>query len=180
MQWRYVVPVLVFAALFGVFALVLKRSGSGDYNPGQIISPLVGRAAPAIRLPAVHDANETVDTASLSGKPYLINVWATWCGGCREEHPTLLALAREGKVPIVGVDWSDDRAQAQQWLARLGNPYTLNGFDGDGRVAVELGVYGAPETFLVDAKGIVQYKHVGPLNTEVWRREFLSRLGELP
>ena len=176
MQWRFLIPVVVFVALFGVFALVLKRTGTGEYNPSEIISPLLGKPAPVIRLPDVSDPNKFVDTSEYAGKPYLINVWATWCAGCRDEHPTLLAIARQNVLPMVGVDWSDDLTQAQRWLATLGNPYTLNGFDSEGRVSVDLGVYGAPETFLVDAQGLLQYKHVGPLTMEVWQREFLPRL----
>jgi len=180
MQWRFVIPAVVFAALFGVFAFVLKRTESGNYDPHAIQSPLLGKPAPQFRLAQVEDPAKVVDSQSFAGKPYVVNVWATWCAGCRDEHTTLLEIARQSVVPIIGVDWNDELEPAQRWLNVLGNPYVATGFDNNGKVAIDLGVYGAPETFLVDAQGIVQYKHVGPMTLDVWQREFLARLQAAP
>lgn len=177
MKLRFVAPAVVFAVLFGVFALMLYRTHSGEYDPRSIgISPLLGKVAPQFQLSEVEDINKTVDTKSFAGKPYVVNFWGTWCVACREEHPALLAIAKQNAMPIIGLDFDDDRQQAQRWLGALGNPYSITAFDGGGKVAIDFGVYGAPETFLIDAKGIVVYKHTGPMTVEVWQREFVSRI----
>jgi len=177
MKWRFIAPALVFAALFAVFGLMLYRTHSGNYNPRDIgASPLLGKPAPQFSLAQVENIAKTVDTRTFAGKPYVVNVWATWCVACREEHATLLALARQNVVPIVGLDWNDDLSQAQRWLGALGNPYVATAFDSNGKVAIDFGVFGAPETFLIDANGIVQYKHAGVMTIEVWQREFITRL----
>jgi cytochrome c biogenesis protein CcmG/thiol:disulfide interchange protein DsbE len=167
---RYLIPALIFAALVAFFAIGLQR------NPRYIPSPLIGKPAPQFELQAVEDPTRTVRTRDFHGRPYVLNVWGTWCAGCRLEHETLLQIARSGVVPIVGLNWKDDRSLAQQWLEQLGNPYVVTAFDPEGRAGIDWGVYGAPETFLVDANGIVQYKHIAPLTMEVWEREFLPRL----
>ena len=175
MQWRFVIPAVVFAALVGVFVFVLNGSETGAYDPRDIESPLVGKRAPEFRLPLVADATRVIDSRDLLGKPYVINVWGTWCVACREEHPTLMDIARQNQLPLIGIDWNDERDQALRLLASMGDPYTLNVFDGDGKVAIDLGVYGAPETFFVDAQGIIQYKHKGPLTMQIWQEQFLAR-----
>ena len=106
----------------------------------------------------------------------MLNVWGTWCVECRDEHDALLDIARQNRVPLVGLNWKDDDDAAQQWLAQLGNPYSVVAVDREGRTAIDFGVYGAPETFFIDADGLVQYRHVGAMTPEVWEREFLSRL----
>jgi cytochrome c biogenesis protein CcmG/thiol:disulfide interchange protein DsbE len=169
-SWRYIVPALIFVALVAFFAIGLKR------DPRYIPSPLIGKAAPAFDLSAVEDPARRVRTSDLRGKMYVLNVWATWCVGCREEHETLLQIARTNVVAIVGLNWKDELSLAQQWLTQLGNPYVMTAFDPEGRAGIDWGVYGAPETFLVDANGIVQYKHIAPLTMEVWEREFLPRI----
>jgi cytochrome c biogenesis protein CcmG/thiol:disulfide interchange protein DsbE len=105
-----------------------------------------------------------------------VNIWGTWCPGCRDEHPVLLEIARRKVVPIVGIAWRDDAQAAQQWLHQLGNPYTATALDADGRVGINWGAYGAPETFLVDAKGVVIHKLTGPMSIEIWEREFVPRI----
>jgi cytochrome c biogenesis protein CcmG/thiol:disulfide interchange protein DsbE len=117
--------------------------------------------------------------ADLRGQISLVNVWGTWCVGCRQEHDTLLAIAASGEVPIYGLNWKDDTLQARAWLQRLGDPYAATGVDADGRVAIDWGVYGAPETFLIAADGTVVYKHIAPLNLDIWQREFLPRIRKL-
>jgi cytochrome c biogenesis protein CcmG/thiol:disulfide interchange protein DsbE len=137
---------------------------------------LIGKPAPLFSLGDVLDPAHTVSNAALKGQVYVLNVWGTWCVACREEHEALLAIARERVVPIIGLDYMDEREKAKQWLAQLGNPYQAVAFDTDGRTAIDWGVYGAPETFLVDAQGRVVYKFISPMTPEVWEHEFLPRI----
>jgi cytochrome c biogenesis protein CcmG/thiol:disulfide interchange protein DsbE len=167
---KYVVPLAAFA-LLGVFlGLGLNR------DPTFVPSPLIGKPAPAFTLPSLQNPDDIVDSAELRGRPYVLNVWATWCLPCRQEHEVLVEIARRRQVPIVGLNWKDDAATARQWLVELGNPYAVVAQDSEGRVAIDWGVYGAPETFLVDANGVVQYKHITPMTLEIWNREFVPRL----
>ena len=167
---RFLLPVVIFGLLVVVFWLGLGR------DPSLVPSPLIGKPAPAFNMPRLNDPNERLTDADLRGQVSLLNVWATWCSGCRQEHETLLAIAATGEAPIYGLNWKDDDLQARAWLARLGNPYAATGVDADGKVAIDWGVYGAPETFLIDADGTVLYKHIAPLNMEIWAREFLPRI----
>ncbi len=173
---RYWLPVAIFLALGAVFAFTLTKIGRGELDVRQIDSPLIGKAAPQWELPTLQDAATKIGTNELAGKPYVLNVWGTWCFACREEHASLLQIAGQTDVPIVGLNWKDERDLAQQWLAQLGNPYTHVAFDSEGRVAIDWGVYGAPETFLVSPKGVVLTKHVGPMTEQVWRKKFLPLL----
>ena len=169
---KYLVPLAVFVVL-GLFLWNgLHR------NPGDLPSPLVGRQAPAFKLPSLEDPNYVVDSAELRGRPYVLNVWATWCVGCRHEHPVLMQIAQRRQIPIIGLAWKDDPQAAREWLVRLGNPYAVVADDRDGRVAIDWGVYGAPETYLVAADGRVLYKHIAPLTLEIWAREFEPRIAE--
>lgn len=158
---KYFLPLGIFA----IMALFLYR-GLG-IDPRLVPSPLVGKPAPTFSLPALEDPGKTVANGDLLGKVSLLNVWATWCGSCRAEHQVLMSLARKGEVNIIGLNYKDTRPEAQQWLKSLGNPYVVNAFDADGRVGIDWGVYGTPETFVIDRKGMVRYKHVGPLTAEV-------------
>jgi cytochrome c biogenesis protein CcmG/thiol:disulfide interchange protein DsbE len=169
-MWKFIVPFGLFA-LLGVFLYVgLHR------DPSYVPSPLVGKPAPEFSLPSLQDPAYPVSTKDLAGRPWVLNVWGTWCAGCREEHPVLLQIARNTSVPIIGLDWKDDAAEAQRWLAELGNPYAAVAFDSEGRVAIDWGVYGAPETFLIGADGTVLYKHIAPMTLEVWATEFEPRI----
>jgi len=170
-MWKFLVPLAVFALLGAVLALGLKR------DPSFVPSPLIGKAAPNFKLPSLESADYSVDSAELRGRPYVLNVWATWCTACRDEHEVLLQIARLKQVPIIGLNWKDDPAAARQWLEQLGNPYAAVAQDTEGRVAIDWGVYGAPETFLVGADGRILYKHITPMTLEVWNREFVSRFG---
>jgi len=143
---------------------------------GKINSPLVGKSSPPWQLSTLTDAHRMIGSGDLRGRWYLLNVWGTWCGACRDEHQELLTIRHTSRIPIIGIDWMDDDAQALDYLAQLGNPYVTVGVDHDGRAAIDWGVYGAPETFLVDPQGVIVYKHIGALTADVWRREFLSRL----
>jgi len=176
MKWRFAIPLALFVALFGVFGWMLYRSKSEHYDPSFIESPLLGKAAPQFRLPRVEDPLQFVDSRDYAGAMFVVNVWGTWCPGCRQEHPVLLEIARQGLVPIVGIATKDTVADARRWLDTLGNPYVATALDEEGRAAIDWGVYGAPETFLVDAQGRVVYKHIAPLTMDVWEREFVSRI----
>lgn len=167
---RFLVPAAVFAALVGFFIVGLQR------DPSEIRSPLIGKPAPAFALESLSDPNLRVGSADFPGRPWLLNVWATWCGGCREEHETLLAISRENRVPMMGLNWRDERPLALQWLSQLGNPYVAVAFDPVGRTAIDWGVYGAPETFLIGADGKVLHKRIGIMTLEIWRNEFLPLL----
>ena len=169
---RFLIPGLVFLTLAGVLYVGVMRSP----NKSTMQSALLGKPAPAFDLPVLGDDTARVTSAQLAGRPWVLNVWATWCVECRHEHDMLLAIARQGAVPLVGLDWKDEDAAAQKWLSDLGNPYSVVAVDRDGRVAIDFGVYGAPETFFIDERGIVQYRHVGAMTADVWEREFLSRL----
>lgn len=169
-MWRYVIPIAVFVVLAILFGRGL------NLNPGVIESPFLGKPAPAFSLPTLEDPAETLDDSVLRGKTALFNVWGTWCPGCRQEHPFLNEIAKTSGVPIYGLNWKDDREKALSWLSTLGDPYAVTGFDAIGDVAIDWGVYGAPETFLIGRDGTVLYKHIAPLNADVWQREFIPRI----
>jgi cytochrome c biogenesis protein CcmG/thiol:disulfide interchange protein DsbE len=175
-MWRYFAPAAGFLALVGLFAFALMRIGSGKLDIREIKSPLIGRPAPAFVLPSLTDPARQIDSRTLAGKPYVFNVWGTWCAECRAEHSALLAIARTGGVPVIGLDWKDDHQEALSYLATLGNPYAEVAADNDGRTAIDWGVYGAPETFLVSAEGVVLEKHIGALSMAVWQQKFAPHL----
>ncbi len=165
-------PLGAFALLVLVLAIGIGRSD----QKGTIASPLIGRPAPPFALPSLTDPGRTIRSEDLRGQAYLLNVWGTWCVACRQEHEMLLEIKRAGLVPLIGLNWKDDDEAALEWLAKLGNPYAMILVDRVGRTAIDWGVYGAPETFLVNAAGIVIYKFVGPLTPDVWRKEIVPRL----
>jgi cytochrome c biogenesis protein CcmG, thiol:disulfide interchange protein DsbE len=169
-MWRFVIPIGLFAALLAFFFMGLGR------DQQTLPSPLIGKPAPQFSLPSVEDPSRTVSSRDFAGRPYVVNIWGTWCPGCRQEHDVLLQIARRNEVPIVGLDWKDEMQAAQQWLQQLGNPYVATAFDADGRVGIDWGAYGAPETFLVDANGIVIHKHTGPLSIPTWEADFVPKL----
>ena len=170
-----------FLLPLGVFALIVMVLAFGIYNAPKngskvIVSPLLGKSAPEFTLPKLLAAGQQYEGKSLVGGWHLVNVWGTWCGECRVEHATLLQIKGEGRVPILGIDWKDDDAQATAWLSQLGNPYETVIADRDGRVAIDGGVYGAPESFLVDPRGIVVEKQTGAMTMEDWQKKFLPHL----
>ena len=171
-MWKFILPVAAFIALTVLFAFGLNPKRDIHALP----SPLIGKSAPLFTLTDVEDPTRLVSNAELKGQVYLLNVWGTWCVNCREEHEMLLAIARQHLVPIIGLDYMDERAKAKQWLDQLGNPYAAVAFDTDGRTAIDWGVYGAPETFLVDGRGRVVYKFISAMTPEVWQHEFLPRI----
>ena len=171
-MWRYVIPIVFFAGLTALFL----RGLNPEVPVGYVVSPLLGKPAPTFSLPRLKDPSATIGNDVLANKTSLVNVWATWCVGCRQEHPFLNEVARTSGVPIYGLNWKDDRASALNWLSTLGDPYAASGFDEIGDVAIDWGVYGAPETFLIGKDGTVLYKHIAPLTPDVWQREFVPRI----
>ena len=171
-MWKFLLPVAAFVALTVLFAFGLNPNRDIHALP----SPLIGKSAPLFNLTDVMDPARVVSNAALKGQVYMLNVWGTWCYACRQEHEALLDIARQHVLPIVGLDYMDQREKAQQWLTQLGNPYSAVAFDTDGRTAIDWGVYGAPETFLVDGQGRVIYKFISPMTAEVWQHAFLPRI----
>ena len=167
-------PLAVFVALGLLLAAGVWMSRNPDREA--LPSPLIGKPAPAFFLPSLHEPNRTVTLRELRGQPFVLNVWASWCVECRVEHPVLTRFAETRRVRVVGYDWQDERADALRWLERFGNPFWVVVADVEGKAAIDWGVYGAPETFLVDANGIVRWKHVGPLSDAIVANELLPAL----
>jgi cytochrome c biogenesis protein CcmG/thiol:disulfide interchange protein DsbE len=167
---RYLAPLVLLAIMIPVFIIGLNR------DPTEVPSPLVNKQAPQFQLPHLKNPDLTVSSADYAGQLTLVNVWATWCSGCRQEHDYLMKLASENDIPIYGLNWRDRRAPALVWLQQLGDPYVASAYDEDGRVGIDWGVYGAPETFLIDKDGIILHKHISPMTEKVWQEEFLPRI----
>ena len=164
---RFAIPIVVFLLLVVVFSFGLFN------DPRELPSPFLGEQAPTFEVASLTEPDRMVGSAEYEGRMALVNVWATWCGGCRQEHPFLMKLAQSGAIPIYGINWRDSRPEALGWLQQLGDPYVFSAFDADGRVGIDWGVYGAPETFLISPEGVVLYKHLGPLNAAVWEEDFV-------
>ena len=173
MNRRYLIPVVVFAA-----TLVLLGAGL-SLNPREVPSPLIGKAAPAFDLPTLAAPGERMTREDFAGRVWILNVWASWCVSCREEHQTLTALARTGVAPVVGLNYKDEREQGLAWLGRYGNPYALSLYDREGSLGVDFGVYGVPETFIIDKKGVIRYKFIGILKPEIVEKKILPLVKEL-
>lgn len=169
---RYFIPLGLFAVVVALLALGIHQAPRKDLVP----SPLIGKPAPHFSLPSLADPQKNVTSAELRGHWYLFNVWGTWCVSCHEEQPELLAIARTGVVPVIGLDWKDTRSDALTYLHKHGNPYQQVAMDPGGLEAIHWGVYGAPETFLVNPSGIIVYKYIGPLTPHAWAHDFLPRL----
>lgn len=170
-------PLAAFAALALLLAVGVRLSRNPDREA--LPSPLIGKPAPAFSLPVLHEPGRLVSGGDLRGSPYLLNVWASWCVSCREEHPVLTRFAETKRIRVVGYDWKDEHADALRWLERYGNPFWLVLVDREGSAAIDWGIYGAPETFLVDARGIVRWKHVGPMTDATLRDELEPALDAL-
>ena len=172
-MWRYLVPLGIFSVLVVFLAIGLTK------DPREIPSALINKPAPAFTLPKLHQPEQTVSPADFKGKVWVLNVWASWCVSCRAEHPVLNQLARSVEVPILGLNYKDGREVAQQWLRQRGDPYTASAFDEDGRVGIDWGVYGVPETFVIDKRGAIRYKHTGPVDQKVVTDTIMPLLHEL-
>ncbi|MFL6570788.1 MAG: DsbE family thiol:disulfide interchange protein [Burkholderiales bacterium] len=164
-------------ALCGVTAAFL---GAGlTLDPRELPSPLIGKQAPPFELPALAAPDKRISADAFEGQVWILNVWASWCVSCREEHAALTALARSSAAPVIGLNYKDERAQALAWLGRFGDPYTLSLHDHEGRLGIDYGVYGVPETFVIDRKGVIRYKRVGILTPEIVRDRILPLVKEL-
>lgn len=173
MKLKLFLPLAAFLALAAVLGVGLQL------NPREVPSPFIGKPAPAFSLPRLDQPQQHLGTADLKGQVWLLNVWASWCVACRVEHPLLVDLARENQVPIYGLNYKDDPRNATEWLRQFGNPYTASVSDRDGRVGIDYGVYGVPETFVIDKDGLVRHKHIGPVTPEVWAQELLPLVRRL-
>lgn len=167
------VPLGIFVLLLGFLTVGLTL------KPSEVPSPLIDKPAPAFSLSQLHDPQQTLAAAELKGKVWLLNVWASWCVSCRYEHPLLVELARQNVVPIYGLNYKDRREDAIGWLRNFGNPYVASLHDFDGRVGMDYGVYGVPETYVIDAEGIIRYKQIGPVTQDVLQQTILPLVREL-
>ena len=170
---RFLLPFGIFVVVVGFLAIGLTL------NPREVPSPLVGKAAPGFSLPQLYDRDKVFSPKDLAGKVWLLNFWASWCGGCKDEHPVLMQLAKAGEVPIYGMDYKDQRDEALTWLIRWGNPYPVIAVDESGRVGIDYGVYGVPETYVIDKAGVIRYKQIGPLDQDMLRKKILPLVREL-
>jgi len=170
---RYLLPLFLFA---GLVALLVFGLGN---DPREVPSPLIGKPVPEFTLPELTDPGRSVSDADLKGTISLVNVWASWCASCRAEHQALMALSEIPDFQIVGLNWKDEASTAMQVLRLTGNPYDMNGYDPDNTVGIHWGVYGAPETFIVDQQGIIRYKHIGPIDRKVWEEKLEPLVAQL-
>jgi len=170
---RFAVPLGLF------FALVILLGVGLTLNPREVPSPLINKPAPPFELPQLHEPDRTFSPQQMLGKVWMFNVWASWCVSCREEHPVLVDLARRNVVPIYGLDYKDQRADGLRWLQQFGNPYVLSAFDASGRVGIDYGVYGVPETYVIDKRGVIRYKHIGVLTPKIVSEKIVPLVKEL-
>jgi cytochrome c biogenesis protein CcmG/thiol:disulfide interchange protein DsbE len=169
-----------FLLPLSIFVVVVVFLGVGlTLNPREIPSPLVGKAAPEFSQPQLYDQEKIFSPADLKGKVWLLNFWASWCSGCKTEHPVLMDLAKSGQVSIYGMDYKDEREEALNWLRRWGNPYPVVGVDQAGRVGINYGVYGVPETYVIDKQGVIRYKQIGPLDPDTVEKKILPLVKQL-
>ena len=164
---RFLLPIGIFILLVGFLAVGLKL------DPREVPSPLVGKPAPPFELPVLHQPDKRFVPGDMRGKVWLLNVWASWCVSCREEHPLLVALSKRGVMPILGLNYKDKGDEATAWLKQFGDPYELSVVDADGRIGIDYGVYGVPETYLIDAEGVIRYKQIGPLTQAILEQKVL-------
>ncbi|NEX61581.1 DsbE family thiol:disulfide interchange protein [Noviherbaspirillum galbum] len=170
---RFLLPLGVFLGLLLLLAVGLRL------NPREIPSPFIGKPAPAFRLEQLHAAGKTISAADMAGQVWMLNVWASWCSSCRVEHPALLKFARTNAIPVLGLNYKDTREEGMKWLEEQGNPYLVSAFDKEGRVGIDYGVYGVPETFVIDKKGVIRMKFTGPLTDDTIRGKLLPLIEEL-
>ena len=167
------IPLLIFGVLLGFLAVGLSL------NPREIPSPLINKPAPAFSLPALDAPDQKISAQDLRGKVWVLNVWASWCVACRIEHPLLVEFSKAGMVPIYGLNYKDKQDDAIRWLVNFGNPYIRSLSDIDGLVGIDFGVYGVPETFVIDKQGVIRMKHIGPVTPEVLRDEIIPLVRKL-
>ena len=173
MNKRLLIPLGVFLVIAAFLLVGLSL------DPREVPSPLIGKPAPAFRLAELHEPGKTLGNDDMKGQVWLLNVWASWCVSCRVEHPLLVELARANVVPIIGLNYKDEPGAGRQWLKEHGDPYRLSIVDRDGRVGIDFGVYGVPETFVVDKAGVIRYKQIGPITAEALEKKILPLVREL-
>jgi cytochrome c biogenesis protein CcmG/thiol:disulfide interchange protein DsbE len=172
MKAKFLIPLLLFVVLVVFLAVGLSR------DPQEIPSPLIGKPAPAFEVPQLADPKKTFSPESMKGQTWVLNVWASWCAACRDEHPVLVELGKMQVAPIIGLDYKDKREAAMTMLALQGDPYLLSAFDSDGRVGIDYGVYGVPETYVIDKAGVIRFKHIGPITMAVLNQKILPLLSQ--
>jgi cytochrome c biogenesis protein CcmG, thiol:disulfide interchange protein DsbE len=170
---RFAVPLGIFFALIVLLAVGLKL------DPREVPSPLIDKPAPMFELPELRAPERTFSPKDLTGKVWMLNVWASWCTACREEHPVLLDFAKTGVVPVYGLNYKDQRPDGLAWLQRFGDPYKVSAFDEQGKVGIDYGVYGVPETYIIDKHGVIRYKRIGPVTPELIQQKILPLIKEL-
>jgi cytochrome c biogenesis protein CcmG/thiol:disulfide interchange protein DsbE len=163
-----------------IFVVLVAFLGIGlSLDPREVPSPLIDKPAPGFNLPYLQEPERSFSPAQLQGKVWLLNVWASWCVSCRAEHAVLNEFAKTGLATMVGLNYKDEPNEARQWLAKLGNPYLLSISDREGKVGLDWGVYGVPETFVIDKKGLIRHKHIGPVDAKVLQEELIPLLQRL-
>ena len=167
------IPLVLFIGLVAFLLIGLHR------DPHEVPSPLINKSAPDFQLQQLNEPAKTISAKEMRGKVWLLNFWGTWCVACREEHPLLVKYSKTNAVPIYGVDYKDNRAAAMQMLAEEGNPYTMTLSDPEGRTSIDYGVYGAPESYLIDKQGVIRFKQIGPITDEVWNNKILPLAKQL-
>lgn len=170
---RFALPLAVFVVLAAFLFVGLSL------NPREVPSPLIGKPVPTFQLPQLAQPDRTFAPSQMQGEVWLLNVWASWCVACRIEHPLLVELAKKNTVPVIGLNYKDKRDAATSWLAQFGNPYKLSVVDADGRVGIDYGVYGVPETFVIDKQGVIRFKQIGPITEEAWQNKLLPLVQQL-
>ena len=170
---RFALPLVVFVLMVGLLGYGLRL------DPKKVPSPLIDKPAPAFSLSMLDSPSRQLSTQDMAGQVWVLNVWASWCVSCRAEHAVITALANRNLVPVVGLNYKDEPADAARWLEQFGNPYATSVMDQDGRVGIDWGVYGVPETFVIGADGLIKYKHIGPVTHESLEQTILPILKEL-
>jgi cytochrome c biogenesis protein CcmG/thiol:disulfide interchange protein DsbE len=170
---KYFLPLAVLAVVVGFLGVGLKL------DPREVPSPLIGKAAPPFSLPVLHEPAKTVSNTDFKGQVWMLNVWASWCVSCREEHPVLVELSKQKIVPIIGLNYKDQSDDARAWLKQFGNPYVMSLVDAKGKIGIDYGVYGVPETYLIDRDGVIRYKKIGPVTPDTVREKILPLVKQL-
>jgi len=170
---RFLLPLGIFIGLLIFLGVGLRL------NPREIPSPFIGKPAPSFKLAQLHAADKSISPQDMTGQVWMLNVWASWCVSCRYEHPVLMEFAKANIVPVVGLNYKDGREAGINWLRNSGNPYVLSAFDNEGRVGIDYGVYGVPETFIIDKQGVIRMKHTGPLTSDAIANKIMPLIKEL-
>jgi len=173
MKAKFVIPLVLFVVLVGFLAVGLNR------DPHEVPSPLINKPAPLFNVSQLANPNKSFSPEEMKGQVWILNVFASWCVACREEHPMLVEMSKSHVAPLIGLDYKDRRADAMEMLARQGDPYNFSAFDGDGRVGIDYGVYGVPETYVIDKAGIIRFKQIGPITREVLEKSMYPLIAKL-